>query len=184
MRVIDASNVTASKAEVIRPIVLSRMDFSGGVLAINDSVMDISFNGDTYIGVGALGGISPVQEGVEPRPYSVSLSLSGIPTEYIAIALGQHYQGRDAKLYQVLLNEDHQVISVPTMLFNGRMDTMDISTGETATIAVTVNSRMADWDRPRVRRYNHEDQIAEYPEDMGLEFVADMVEKELVWGRS
>ena len=35
----------------------------------------------------------------------------------------------------------------------------------------------------RVRRYTAEDQKIDYPNDKGLEFVAEMAEKEIVWGR-
>lgn len=183
-RSIDSSNTTASQAEVARPVIMSRLDFSGGVVTVNNSGINIEYNGDTYLGIGLLGGISSVQEGVEARPYSITLSLSGIPTETISIALGEHYQGRDAKIYLGLLDADHQLIGDPTLLFNGRMDTMDLSIADTATINLTVQSRMADWDRPRIRRYNNEDQIALYPDDKGFEFIPQMVEKTLVWGRS
>ena len=59
---------------------------------------------------------------------------------------------------------------------------MDIDVGATATITVNAESRLADWDRPRVRRYNHEDQQIDYPGDMGFEFVPQMATKELRWG--
>ena len=61
---------------------------------------------------------------------------------------------------------------------------MNIEAGETATISISVESRLVDWERPRVHRYTNADQQIAYPGDKGLEFVAQMVEKELVWGRS
>ena len=64
------------------------------------------------------------------------------------------------------------------------MDTMPIEVGAQASIQLTVESRLVDWERPRDRRFNHPDQIAEYPDDKGLEYVAQMAEKELVWGRA
>lgn len=183
-RTADASVVTASKAEVVRWVDLVRLDFSGGVVAVNSGVSTLSYNGDDYLGTGALGSISQVQEGPDPRPYSISLTLSGVPPEYVAVAIGEHYQGRDARVYRAMLDAEHQLIGTPALLFRGRMDTMDIDMGEMATISVTAQSRLADWDRPRVRRYNHEDQITEYPNDKGFEFVAQMVSKELIWGRA
>ena len=36
----------------------------------------------------------------------------------------------------------------------------------------------------RQRRYTSEDQKIDYPNDKGLEFVAEIAEKEIVWGRS
>jgi hypothetical protein len=68
-------------------------------------------------------------------------------------------------------------------IFGGRMDAATVELGTICTITVTAESRLVDWERPRVRRYTHEDQQAAWPEDMGLEFVASMSELELIWGR-
>jgi hypothetical protein len=62
---------------------------------------------------------------------------------------------------------------------------MRISDGaETATISVSVENRLIEFQRNRVRRYTAEDQKIDYPSDKGLEFVAEISEKEIVWGRS
>ena len=76
-----------------------------------------------------------------------------------------------------------QLVAQPIRLFSGRMDTMDTEVGDTATITVTAESRMVSWDKARVRRYNNEDQQNRYPGDRGFEFVSQMVEKNLLWGR-
>ncbi len=183
-REIDASVAAASQEEVVRPVVLARLDFAGGVVAANSGNINIDYAGDTYLGVGALGGISAVREASESQPYSINLSLTGIESSYISIALNEHYQGRDARIYVGLLDSDHQLIDNPVLIFRGRMDTMDITMGKTASIDLKVQSRMVDWDRPRVQRYNNEDQIARYPDDKGLEFVPQMVEKTIIWGRA
>ena len=173
---LDSGNVTF--------VWMVRLDFSGGIVAANNGVSTITWGGDDYLGVGNFGGISGVEEATDSRPYSVNLVLSGISTSLISTSLNEHYQGRDARIYLATLDADHQLIDDPVLMFRGRMDTMDITMGETATISLTVQSRMADWDKPRVRRYNHEDQILRYPTDLGFEFTPQLVEKELVWGRA
>lgn len=60
---------------------------------------------------------------------------------------------------------------------------MNTEVGDTATITLSAESRMVTWDRPRTRRYNNEDQQSRYPGDRGFEYVAQMVEKSLIWGR-
>ena len=108
---------------------------------------------------------------------------SGIPPSYLSIALGDDYQGRDVKIYTGLLDEGHQLIADPALVFQGRMDYMSIAMAETATIAITAENHLANWNRPRVRRFNDKDQQDKYPGDLGLEFVEQMVEAEIVWGR-
>ena len=184
MRTTTGAFDTATADITVRPLTLVRMDFSSGIVSVNSGVSSVDYNGDTYLGVGSLGTIDSVQEGAEVRPYGLSLALSGIPTEYVSISLAEQYQGRDIKVYFALLDEGHQVINDPLLIFHGRMDYMEVDMGDTATIKVVAESLLADWDRPRVRRYNHEDQISEYPSDNGFEFVNQAAEKEVFWGRS
>jgi hypothetical protein len=163
-------------------LVFVLMDFPSGMLRVNNSGVTIPWDGHDWLGVGRLGSIGSIDEGATLEARGLSLAISGVPPENIALALGQSYQGRDCKVWVAPLTDGHAVVADPVLIFHGRMDTMDIDLGETATITVSAESRLADWDRPRVRRYNHEDQQIDYPGDKGFEFVPQMVEKELRWG--
>lgn len=183
MRSLSAGMTSAIAAEVFRPVLLVRLDFSGGVVAANSGVSSLTYNGDTYLGVGNLGSIDAVQEGSDVRAYGLTMQLSGIPSALISIALGEHYQGRDAKVYLGGLDASHALVGNPVLIFNGRIDHMNIEVGDSATIQLSAESRLADWERPRTRRYNHVDQTAEYPSDNGFEFVDQAVSKEIIWGQ-
>ncbi|MGE0270293.1 MAG: hypothetical protein AB7M05_08895 [Alphaproteobacteria bacterium] len=182
-RDISSQMIAASQAQVARPVIAAELDFSSGFVRVNSSPYTITIDGQVYLGVGALGKISAVQEGSDQQAYGMTLSLSGIPPELVSIALGEYYQGRSCRVLMALLDEGHTVVSSPIVLWSGRMDTMDIELGETATITLSAESRLVDWERPRIRRYTSEDQRADYPNDKGFEFVPQMVEKELIWGR-
>lgn len=83
-----------------------------------------------------------------------------------------------------VLNDSGAVVSDPYLLFSGRMDLMNIDDGgETCIISISAESRLIDLDRTRERRYTSEDQKIDFPNDKGLEFVADLQDKEIVWGR-
>ena len=77
----------------------------------------------------------------------------------------------------------YTILADPKLVFLGRMDYMDLDIGQTATITLFAESRLADLERPRVRRYNSADQRAVYPDDAGLDFAEAMVERNLIWGR-
>lgn len=173
----------AAAAPVVRPVLLARLDFASGLVRVTSAPFDLTVKDETYVGVGTLGGVSAVPEGAELQSYAISLSLSGIPSELVQLALSDPAQGRDARLWLLLLDENHQAVGEAVLLFRGRIDTMDVTLGQTATITLSVQSRLADWERPRVRRYTHEDQKAEYPDDRGFEYVARMAEKTIYWGR-
>lgn len=166
----------------VRAVVLVEMNFPGGFLRVNNSAVNLQWDGFTWAGVGELGSIDAVSEGSSLEARGLSFSISGVNPANIAIALGQQYQGRSCKVWLATLTEAYAVNDSPSLIFNGRLDLMDIEVGTTATITVSAESRYADWDRPRVRRYNSADQAITDPTDKGFEFVPQMVEKTLRWG--
>jgi len=181
----ELASLTAAAAEapVARPVFLVRLDFASGIVRAASTPFDIEWDGETYLGLGTLGAISAVQEGAELQGYAVALTLSGIPSDLVALALNDQYQGRDARVWLGLLDDQHQLVGVPLLLFRGRMDTVDMELGQTASITLTIQSCLADWERPRLRRYSSEDQKSEYPDDRGLEYISQMAEKTIYWGR-
>jgi len=180
----SSGNQTAVAATVVRPVNLVKIEFNSGTVFLNSADRDIEFAGDTYLGAGTLGDVSPVEEGVELQTYTIRLTLSGIPSSVISLALTEKFQNRDCTLYVGFLDDNYALISDPISMFSGRINQMNIESGETSTVALTVESRLVDWERPRIRRYNNADQQIQYPSDKGMEFVPQMVEKEIVWGRT
>lgn len=169
----------ASEAPVIRPVLMASLMFDPEPVHVHSGVGTILFGGNSFLGVGALGGISGVKEGMETRPYDINLTLTGIPTEYLAITLDQHYQGKLAVIYIALFDVEHVIIGDPVVIWKGFLDYASVDLGETATVNVTARNRLTDWQRPRIRRYTHEDQQSVYPGDTGLSYVATMADKEL-----
>ena len=174
----------ASTASVVRPIILVRLDFATQPVLCHTSIGDLLAMGECYKGVGNLGGIGALKEGTQARSYGAELTLSGFDPALVATVQVEHYRGRDARIFIGLLDENHRLIGTPSQEWRGRMDYVDVSMGETASITMHAESRLADCDRPRVRRYTHEDQQDLYPGDLGFEFVAAMVNKDIVWGKA
>ncbi len=172
--------VTAVGQEVVQRTVAIALDFPSGVVRVNGSPADIAFGGDTYIGVGGLGSISAVRESNELRAYDLTLGLSGVPSDSVALALTEAYQGRAGTVWEVLL-QDGVVVADPVIAFRGRMDQMNVSTGQTSAVTVKLINRLADWERPKIRRYTNEEQDRRFPGDGFFRFVPATVEKEIVF---
>jgi hypothetical protein len=181
-RAVTTTAANALAASQVRGVVFVEMDFPGGFLRLNNSAQSIAWNGYTWLGIGRLGSIDAVGEGMTLEARSLKFTITGIDSANIATALGQQYQGRACKVWLAPLDEGYAVLPDPVLIFGGRMDTMDVEIGSTATITVSAESRLADWDRPRVRRYNSADQAITDAGDKGFEFVPQMVEKSLRWG--
>lgn len=187
-RTIDADAFAAAGEEIVRALMLASLDFAEGFVRLTTAPFDVAVDADgdgateSYQGVGGLGRLSAIEETSEIQPTSGELELSGVDPEMISIALGSYYQGRKARIWLALLDAGHAIVGDPVEIFTGRMDTMKIEVGETATVTLTVQSRLADWENPRVRRYTNEDQQALYSGDKGLEFVPQILNKKLNWG--
>ena len=182
-RAITPAVDAALSADSVPAIVLVEMDFPSGFLRVNNSPVTFPWGGYDWLGLGHLGGIDPISEGASLEARGLSFRLSGVPPANVAFAMGQQYQGRGCKVWFAPLDATtHAILADPVLIFNGRLDVMSIELGESATITVTAESRLADWARPRVRRYNHDDQQIDYPGDLGFNFVTSIVDKELRWG--
>ena len=188
-RTIATANKNETTAEVFRPVLFLFLDLDGGDVTVNSSDQDIAwdFDGDssdeTFTGVGHFGNVSVVSETADLKATGIQVSLTGVPTTHISNALSEDYSGREAKLYVGFQNASRVLVADPMVIFHGRIDTMDIQIGKTAQVNLTIESKLIDWERARIRRYTNEDQRSAYSSDEFLEFVTQTVEKEIVWGQ-
>lgn len=143
----------------------------------------ITIGGDIYYGTGDLGAVSDIVEVTTVESRGLNVSLSGIPSNLIADALLQDYQGQVARIYFGTLTNG-QLTAQPYLFFSGYMDVMNIIvTGETSTIDISLENRIADLLRTKVTRYTNEDQVALFPGDTSLRFVDSIQsDKEILWG--
>lgn len=179
----------AVKAElskgVVYPALFVEMLFDGGPLRLWSGFGDLTFNGNVFTGSGTLGKIDTIQENAgDVRAAGVALSLSGIPTEMIALTLTdtEPPHGRPCTIWLAFFDSNWALIADAIELNGYELDKYDIEeSGETCTITVFAESILADLERPRVRRYTHEDQIALFPDDLGLIHVVKIQNQEFVW---
>jgi hypothetical protein len=69
-------------------------------------------------------------------------------------------------------------------LFKGRMTTLAINdTPDGATITLDAENRLVDLSRPSHYRYTKESQNYLFPNDVGLNRVSLLQDKEIVWGK-
>lgn len=173
----------AIDAGQLAALLFVEMDFPSGFVRVNNSPVTYQWNGHEWLGLGDLGSIDPINEGASLEARGLAFRLSGVPTTNIYNALGQKSRGRACRVRVALLDPvTYAVLPDPPLMFKGKMDTMPIKLGSTATITVNVESALVDWGRPRVRRFNHEDQHIDYPADMFFDHLTSVVDKEFRWG--
>jgi hypothetical protein len=177
--------IAALVAPTVRPAFLISMDFSGATVYAWTGVGNITWNGQTWIGVGEMGSISTAVESGETQAAGITLKLSGIPVDLLGDSLNDVDQGRFAYVYLALFDANGNLIPNPVSLYRGLMDqpTIDIST-HTASITVAVENRLVDMQRSQNQRYTDQNQRSRYPNDAGLSFVTRLQDVQLFWGHN
>lgn len=188
------------------PVLMLEMFFDSGTIRLWSGIGELTYNGNVFIGAGNLIGISPIEETEDLQAKGLVITLNGISSSLIAIALGEKLRGRQLRLYQGMVNDKRYVatedgtgkvkledssgfvllennfIDSPYRLFSGLMDVMEFTdNGTTATLRLSVESNMIIGQRAKIGRYTNEDQKAKFPNDKGLEFINQLQDKEIVW---
>jgi hypothetical protein len=191
---------------VIYPFFAIELLFDGDeVLRLWTGVGTLVYQGVSWYGTGNLLQIDTIEETSEIAAKGATVTLSGVPSEVLSLALTEPYQGRQAKIYfgtfsrGVLLQEDAAYILFEdggkvvlddrktdlTEIFAGYMDQMNIEEAEGgSTVQLTIENKLIDLERPRTARFTNAYQKYLYPNDKGLEFVEDLQTKELFWGKA
>jgi hypothetical protein len=200
--------VSALSADQIKPFFAVRLFFDTQTLSFWTGLGELTVSGVTYTGTGQLLQISQLSETAEISAKGATITLSGLPSNLISLALTEPYQGRLCEIYfgaidanktylvdeagNYILQEDGSAIDLSVgdpneivLVFSGYMDQMNIDEGpDTSTIGVSVESKLIDLERARVFRYTDASQKSRFPNDKGFEFVEDLQDKRFNWGRS
>jgi hypothetical protein len=206
-REIGTGIATALEANEIQPFFGVQLYLDSQPLYFWTGLGDLTIGGITYLGTGQFLSISEMEETAEIAAKGAVITLSGIPSNLISLAITEPYQGRICKIMfgaidanrEYLLAEDGSYIlredsgriditsgeATPAVeLFSGYIDRMDIDEGpDTSTIAISIESRLIDLERARIFRFTDQSQKSRHPNDRGLEFVEDLQDKQFNWGR-
>lgn len=182
-RTVDGDFLVEITAARFAPATFAFLDFQGGAVRVWDGVGSITWGGNTYVGLGYLGAISPIEESADTRANGIVLSVSGVPSSLIATVLGDNYNRREVSVWIGALDAVGALVADPELAFTGKMNNVDFDKGEkSSVIRIHAESRLVDLLRPRERRYTHEHQQIDYPGDLGLEYMARAQSTPLQWG--
>jgi len=205
-RDLSALTIEAINEDTVHPFFAVELMFDGdnvlrmwtgqGTLVLAD--------GTEWAGLGTLINISTVEETSELAVKGATITLTGVPSEVISLALSQPYQGRVCNIYfgtfttgnilqensDYILLQDGSKIEVQSTskglnsIFSGYMDQMNIAeASDTSSIELLVENKLIDLERARVARFTSGYQKSIYPGDLGLDFVEDLQDKNISWGR-
>ena len=181
-RDLTSTIVNSLDDEVLKPFFAVELLFDGDqVLRLWTGFGTLDYQGNTWFGSGEMLAVESIEETTEISAKGATVTLSGIPQEVLSLALTEPYQGRKAKIHFGVLNGGVSLSEI----FSGYMDQMNIEeSADSCTIQLTLENKLIDLERARVARFSSQYQKSIYSGDKGLDFVEDLQDKRLVWGRS
>lgn len=179
-RIVPASILAALSQPEVQPFYAVEFMFDSGPVRFWTGYGDRTIGLFPYIGTGNLMSIGGLEETADMSAKSASITLGGVPPEIISLALQEPYQNRYCRILFGVMNST-AIVEV----FSGTMDRMTIQdSGDTGTIDLTVESKWVRLDRPNVRRYTSASQKSRHSTDTFFDYVAELQDKEVLWGRT
>ncbi len=167
-----------------QPIYLVEAWFDDGTIRMSDAWVNVVWGGNTYTANGYFLGFSGLSETSDMTIPNVTVQVSAVDQTWIAIALSKPYIDRRIAVYKAFLDYTQALISSPLLMFDGRIDTLEISDDPghgSCTIAVSASSQWVDFQRTPGRHTNDDEEQIWYPGDRGFQFVTNF-NQQIKWG--
>lgn len=173
MRDLSLAMINALQREVLYPGIFVDAAFADNTIHVWNGLGTITWNGNTYTGVGALGGIEGMTETTALEAKGATLTLSGVPSDLLAESMGEIEAFHDCNIYLCLFDGPcGNVIDTPFLSWAGYMDEPEISDdGKTSTILIHVENKLLTMNLDCARRFTADDNridLAERLTKLGL----------------
>ena len=162
-----------------------KAEFDTETLYLWSGDIDLEIDGQTYTGVGSLLQLGEIEDSLELKSTGVNLSLAGMDSTVLNLALSENYTNRNITIFTGYLSGGTDHVAGKMVLFKGRMTSMTIADDPNgATIQVSAENRLVDLQRPSNLRFTRESQSFINASDTCFSRVALMQDKEIVWGQA
>ena len=174
--------LAALQARDLQPAIFVQIQFVSAIVRLWSGAGSVTWNGQTWIGIGSLLGVSVIEDAATVEARGISITLSGLDASLLAGALSYFKTGLPASVLFGAYSGG-SLIATPIVSWSGRTDIPEISyDGETATITIACENRLADSNIPVDRRYTNQDQQMTWPGDLCFQFVDGLQEMTLFIG--
>jgi hypothetical protein len=175
----------ATGATVVMPAVFVQATFQSGVLYLWSGRGNITWNGQTWQGVGSLLKISTIEEKSTVAAAGIVVTLSGIDPTLLTNVLGEFLVTAPAKVFLGAFSSPGVLIANPVTIWAGTLDQPTIDVGaDLASISINCESRLLEMNVSIERRYTDQDQQLDAPGDLAMSFVNSIQDQPVYWGQT
>lgn len=177
---------TATRAALAGPVALVQMvhiGFTSGVVALNSSNWDLTWNSVVYRGAYGLGQISPTKDS-PGEIQGLTITMDGGDAARLSLALDAAGEVQLAPLTLrtgIIETVNYTLVDAPVE-WVGLCDTMQIvEVGGKCEITIKAESKAVTLLRGNPLTYNDADQQYLFPGDRAFEYVVQQTDKPVVW---
>jgi len=171
---------------------LVELDFQPGTLYLTTWPQTLTIGGNDYVGLGNLLEISAVGESEDAAADRLTLALSVVNTAMLAAVMGPvtSYRNRAARLYGQFMDDTYQPAGARVQRWAGYMDKVEIPRTPSAPDGGPSSGRIklqcvragqARFRNATGLRLTDAQQRQRFAGDLGLEYVAGLVEVPSLW---
>lgn len=182
-RTIDSNTLRAMTRDDYRPVVLVEVVTPSLNIRLTSNTQDVTFDGDLYT-AGLLSGISEIPETTDLNDAQIAVSFSGIDAAIKAAVVSPDFINSKVTVRIQFFNQDWVASGDGLLYFIGSAASQNIASGQTSAITVSCKSRIASLSRPRSERYSDQEQQAQYPGDLGMQYASELASKTIIWPSS
>ncbi len=175
---------TALEQPVARTAYFLELFFAAGVFRVCSYGQTFTWGGYDWLGLGAIGRISPVQESAGVASSAMMFTLNIAQTALLGMAMGavENYRGLPAKLYFCPLDAGGALIGTPELCWRGIMDTVAAGIeGEEGQITLKCETSAYGLKRTPSQRLNAAQHKLNYPTDTGFDYLTDLIANPTLW---
>lgn len=171
-RTTDTSLIAAIDSPSFQLALFVQLTFSSATVYLWSGYGSVTWNGQTWTGLGTLIGIEAVEDGITVQARGVAVSLSGLDPTLLSDCMAEFVLGGPAIIYLVPYVSG-TLYTVPFTVWLGTMDrpTIEVPDASSAKITINCENTFISMNTPADRRYTTEDQQMQWPDDLGMSFV-------------
>lgn len=126
-RFLSSSQQTLSEAETLAFRQLADIGVTSGTIYACSGYRYLFAMGNTYIPVGVLGGVDPIQEESDPFPRGIKMWLAAVDSSDLYEPLREDMFNRPVKLWEAFLDPDTFALSnTPELRWQGKINEIEI----------------------------------------------------------
>jgi hypothetical protein len=179
----------------VRGAFLVNVTFANETLYTWSGLGPLTWDGNTYTGVGDLGSVSNIPETSTVEAQNVTLMLGGIPATYLGEVINNSQLFNKAQVWLACFDGSGAVVPDPTLMYQGLTDVPKLSDdGMNFQISISLENVLVDMNRTVERFYTDVDQKSNLTPiltrlglpsttiDTGGQFVVGIQNLTLYWG--